>query len=314
MIFSPATQDLQHKLQAFVEEIEGVTWRPDVLMSGLTTYGIGGPADVLVAPQTEEEVLRVMRTTEKVGVPLFVLGGGSNLLVGDLGIRGVVMTLAGALSDIVVSHDGGLIEVGAGAKFPKLTRTALDLGWHPAIGWFGTPGQVGGALKMNAGTREGELGDVVIQVCAVTPEGVRTFAHAECGFSYRNSAFPINAILTRAILQCDDRKSVELMELDRVAKDLLAKRHRTQPKQRSAGSLFKNPVGDYAGRLIEACGLKGRRQGNAQISEVHANFFVNLGGATAQDIVMLASHAADEVRTRFGVELEWEVKRVGEFQ
>lgn len=300
-------------LHAFVAALADIPFSLDVPMAKRTTLGIGGPADVLVSPRREEELVHVLRSAETLGLPVFFLGGGSNLLVADRGIRGVVVALAGELAAIAVREQGARLDVGAGVTFPRLTRTALDLGWQPAIGWMGTPGQVGGALKMNAGTRDGEIGDVVESVYGATARGVLTFSHAEAGFRYRGSEFPHEVVLTRTILRCDDRRTVEIEELDRVAKELLAKRHRTQPKLRSAGSLFKNPPGDFAGRLIEAAGLKGRRIGQAQISEVHANFFVNLGGATAADICALAALARGEVERRFGVTLEWEVRRVGDF-
>lgn len=301
------------RLDALRVSLGGVPMERDAPMSKRTTFGIGGPADLLVGPRDEEELVAVLGEVEQAGLPLFILGGGSNLLVGDGGIRGVVLCLQGDLKAIEVKEDGARIDVGAGATYPKLTRTALDLGWPSAIGWIGTPGQVGGALRMNAGTRDGEIGDVVVEVRAATSQGVERFTREQASFRYRGSAFPDGAVLTRAILRCDSPKTSEVQELDRVAKELLAKRHQSQPKQRSAGSIFKNPPGDYAGRLIEAVGLKGVRRGNAQISEVHANFVVNLGGATADDVVALADLAEAEVKQRFGIALEWEVRRVGEF-
>ncbi len=278
-----------------------------------TTFGIGGPADVLVTVVDEAELLTVLQLARDHAQPVFLLGGGSNLLVGDKGVRGVTLLQGGNLKSLTVGEDGATIDVGAGCTYPTLTRKALDLGWQSAVGWIGTPGSVGGALKMNAGTRHGELGDVVVEVRGVSADGPVVFDKAACGFSYRNSAFPPRVVLTRAFLRCDDRKSDEAGELDRIAKELLAKRHASQPKQRSAGSIFKNPTGDFAGRLIEAAGLKGFQSGQARISEVHANFVVNLGGASAADVVACAEHAAKVVRERFGVELEWEVRRVGEF-
>lgn len=299
-------------LEALLAALGDVPAERDAPMHKRTTFGIGGPADVLVSPRDRDELIRVLATAKRHAQPVLVLGGGSNLLVGDGGIRGVVIALAGELTRIEVQQGGAAIAVGAGATFPRLTRTALDLGWRPAMGWMGTPGQVGGALKMNAGTRDGEIGDVVVVVEAATAEGPITFDREACGFSYRKSQFPDQVVLTSAFLQCDHHRTDRIVELDRMAKELLQKRHRTQPKLRSAGSLFKNPPGDYAGRLIEACGLKGLRVGNAQISEVHANFVVNLGGATARDVVTLAERAQREVQERFGVSLEWEVRRVGE--
>jgi len=189
----------------------------------------------------------------------------------------------------------------------------LDLGWPSAVGWMGTPGRVGGALKMNAGSKEGELGEVVHEVLAASAEGSITFDHAACGFGYRSSKFPDAAVLTSAILQCDARKTEESVELDRVAKNYLKRRHISQPKHRSAGSIFKNPPGDYAGRLIEAVGLKGTQKGGAQISEIHANFVINQKDALAADVVWLAELAQEKVKETFDIELEWEVRRVGEF-
>jgi UDP-N-acetylmuramate dehydrogenase len=171
---------------------------------------------------------------------------------------------------------------------------------------------VGGALKMNAGGRMGEIGDVVHTVRAVSPEGFHRFSHEECGFRYRNSAFPSDAILTFAELHCPKADRNLAPSLTEKARELVVRRKKTQPKQRSAGSMFKNPPGDFAGRLIEACGLKGTRIGDAQISEVHANFFVNLGHASAQDLHQLSQLARETVFKQFAIVLEYEVKVVGE--
>jgi len=285
----------------------------NVELKRMTTFGIGGPADVLVKPKTADEVRLVLQTCDALSLPLFYLGGGSNLLVADAGIRGVVMKLDGELAHIEVSDDGNEIVVGAGASFPKLTKVALGLGWESAVGWMGTPGLVGGALIMNAGTRDGCIGEVVVEVSAATAEKQITFDRSECGFAYRNSNFPRSAVLTTAHLRCDDRRSDSPSELQKRAKELLKKRHASQPKLRSAGSIFKNPPGDYAGRLIEAVGLKGKTVGGAQISQVHANFIVNTGDATAADVLQLAAMAQDAVSAQCNVDLEWEVKRVGDF-
>jgi UDP-N-acetylmuramate dehydrogenase len=293
--------------------IGDVPYERDAPLGKRTTFGIGGPADVLARPQDEDQLVRVLAAARDAGAPVFILGGGSNLLVADRGVRGVVIALAGELARIEVQQGGAAIAVGAGSTFPRLTRSALNLGWRPAIGWMGTPGQVGGALKMNAGTKHGEIGDVVVHVRGATADGPIVIDKQGCGFGYRKSDFPPRLVLTGAQLQCDSRETEKVEELDRMAKELLKRRHDTQPKLRSAGSIFKNPPGDYAGRLIEEAGLKGAREGNAQISDVHANFVVNLGGALAADVVTLAERARATVKQRTGVDLEWEVKRVGEF-
>jgi UDP-N-acetylmuramate dehydrogenase len=309
-------------LAAVAEALGGIEHERDYPLARRTTMGVGGPADLFVVAREEEEVVRVLAAARAHAAPVFVLGGGSNLLVGDLGIRGVVLTLSGSLATLTVLEGGDVIEVGAGVTYPRLTRTALDLGWPPAVGWMGTPGQVGGALIMNAGTRHGEIGDVVVEVRAAGPDGLVRVPRAACGFAYRTSRFQgagdarvsgERLVLTGARLQCDSRKIDESQGLDAMAKDLLHRRHQSQPKLRSAGSIFKNPPGDFAGRLIEAAGLKGHTVGRAQVSPVHANFVVNLGGATAADVRAVAEHARAVVRDRFGVNLEWEVRQIGDF-
>lgn len=299
-------------IDAVARALEGIEQERSAVLARRTTFGIGGPADLLLIARDESEVVRALAAAAQHGVPVFVLGGGSNLLVGDGGIRGLVLTLSGALASLQVLEGGAAIHVGAGVTYPRLTRTALDLGWPSAVGWMGTPGQVGGALIMNAGTRHGELGDVVVEVRGASAAGVHHFDRLACGFAYRSSAFPPKTVLTSAQLRCDTRKTDESEGLDTMAKDLLHRRHASQPKLRSAGSIFKNPPGDFAGRLIEACGLKGFTVGRAQVSPVHANFVVNLGGALAADVVAVATHAQALVVERFGVKLEWEVRRVGE--
>jgi UDP-N-acetylmuramate dehydrogenase len=308
----------------------GVDVDVDVVLAKRTTFGIGGPADLFAIASDEAQVSAVLRAIAAARVPLFVLGGGSNLLVGDGGIRGVVLSLAGELAKLVISENGKSIEVGAGCTFPRLTKTCLELGWPGAVGWMGTPGQVGGALLMNAGSKWGELGSDVATVIAASAIGTERFDRDQCRFGYRTSVFQERAVrrfdssvtsadpevstlvLTRAILQCDKAATEKAKELDAQAHELLARRHRTQPKLRSAGSLFKNPLGDFAGRLIEASGLKGFTVGQAQVSPVHANFVVNLGGATAADVVAVADHVVATVARDHGVTLEWEVRRVGE--
>lgn len=331
--------------------VGGLELEIDAPLSKRTTFGIGGPADLLVTANTDADVVAVLTVVEQHGLPLFVLGGGSNLLVGDGGIRGVVLTLRGDLAEQRIEDGGATVVVGAGCTFPRLTRTALDLGWPGALGWMGTPGQVGGALLMNAGSIHGEIGADVVEVHAVSVDGPQVFTREQCGFAYRSSVFQRRGVggarrdgasegdqsitsasgsrddssltstdqqtkhlvLTRAILRCEKFATEKARELDAQAKELLARRHRTQPKLRSAGSLFKNPVGDFAGRLIEASGLKGFTMGRAQVSPVHANFVVNLGGARAADVVAVADHVVATVKRDHGVELVWEVRRVGEF-
>jgi UDP-N-acetylmuramate dehydrogenase len=314
----------------------------DLPLARRTTFGIGGPADVFVNTKNDEAVEVTLRVVAEAGLPLFVLGGGSNLLVGDGGIRGVVLWLGGDLAALTVEEGGRRLRVGCGCTFPRLTKTALDLGWPGALGWMGTPGQVGGAVLMNAGSKDGELGDDVVEVTVASARGVAVLPRAACDFAYRKSVFQrpdgvaalpwppadvrsfggiqdstdqktIGVVLTRVLLQCDKFSTEKAGELNDQAKALLARRHQTQPKLRSAGSIFKNPPADFAGRLIERAGLKGFCVGGAEVSPVHANFIVNLGGATAADVVAVADHVVRTVQDTAGVTLEWEVRRVGVF-
>jgi UDP-N-acetylmuramate dehydrogenase len=303
----------QGAIDAFVGRIEGIEHARDFVLAPYTTFHIGGPADVMVYPRSEADVAKVIEAASQTKLPIFIMGGGSNLLISDKGIRGVVLRLKGALADIKVSESGDEIWAYAGASFPKLTHTALELGWKCALGWNGTPGQVGGALKMNAGTRLGEIGDVVKEVYCLSAEGPSVLTKEQIKFSYRNSQFPERAILTKARLFCAERFVDQVPELMASAKELADKRKKSQPKLRSAGSIFKNPPNDFAGRLIEAAGLKGAQEGGAQISTVHANFIVNANHAKAMDVLLLSKRVQKEVYEKFGVRLEHEVKLIGDF-
>jgi UDP-N-acetylmuramate dehydrogenase len=322
-----AGRDLSWR-DAAIAALSGLTTAIDAPLSRRTTFGIGGPADLLVEAASDDDVARVLGVAAEHRLPLFVLGGGSNLLVDDAGVRGIVLCLTGDLAALTIAEGGRRIAVGCGCSFPRLTKTCIELGWPGSEGWIGTPGQVGGALLMNAGSKQGEFGDVVHEVRVAVPGAVHVVDHAGCDFRYRESVFqrgwiPSDGsitsadpearrfVLTRAILLCDKASTEKSGALAATAQDLLERRHRSQPRLRSAGSLFKNPPGDFAGRLIEAAGLKGFQVGRAQVSPVHANFVVNLGGATAADVVAVADHVVAVVRDRFGVHLQWEVRRVG---
>jgi UDP-N-acetylmuramate dehydrogenase len=287
--------------------------RFNVPLAPYTTFRVGGSAELFVEPRSEEEVLQLSCVLLDAAVPWTLLGGGSNVLIGDAGIRGVTVHLVGTLTRVLVRDDGRTVEAGAAANFARLTKTCMALGWPRSNGWVGTPGTVGGALVMNAGSRDGELGEVV-QSVAVAVAGERVvLSRAACGFVYRNSAFPRLSIILSCQLGCAEADSSKASDIEGLAKVALQRRHSAQPKEHSAGSIFKNPPGDYAGRLIEQAGLKGMQEGGAIISPVHANFIVNLGTATAKDVVTLALQAQAAVQRQAGVVLEWEVKRIGEF-
>ena len=297
----------------FLKQLEGLTYHESLPLAPYTTFKIGGPADVVVFAHNEADVLQVLKAAYQTQTPLFVLGGGSNLLISDAGLRGCVLMLGGLLAEIKVDDSGQEILVGAGASFPKLTNTALKLGWKNALGFCGTPGHVGGAIKMNAGTRLGEIGEVVQEVYAATLDGLKVFQKHELQFSYRQTVFPAHTVITKTRLRCHDASNLHAAEFLKNAEELAKKRKATQPKLRSAGSMFKNPLPQFAGRLIEATGLKGTKVGDAEVSTTHANFIVNLKHATAQDVFALSQIVRQEVYKKFNILLEYEVKLVGSF-
>lgn len=274
-----------------------------------TTFRIGGAADTLITPGSTEELARILRAED---VKL-ILGGGSNLLVSDAGIRGVVVNLRGGLDWITPLGDDGetaRVNVGAGTQLVKLSGWAMKMSLTGLEFAFGIPGTVGGAVVMNAGAHGGEMKNVVETVTVITREGeVRTVTNGEAGFSYRASALPEGCVVISTVIRLahGDREMInETMRRNQM------KRKVSQPLDMpSAGSVYKNPPGDYAGRLIEAAGLKGHRIGGAMISRKHANFIVNTGGATASDVVTLMTVVEKEVCARFGVALEREIKLAG---
>jgi UDP-N-acetylmuramate dehydrogenase len=297
-------------LQPIVDALGGEgEVRFDEPMARHTTLRIGGPVDAWVEPSTVEALARVRAACHRLDLPNRAFGAGSNLLVKDGGVRGVAFSLK-RLSE--VRGDGhGEVWVGAGASTGKLLAyaTRKDLGGVEFLG--GVPGTVGGGLIMNAGTYLGEFKDVTTEVFALGSGGqVVRRSHEACGFQYRKSAIPPSEIVTHARLTLVPRPRAEI----EAAVAALRERRRAREPHGvpNAGSIFKNPPGDYAGRLIEAAGLKGRRVGGAEISPVHANWIVNAGGATAADVLGLVEIARAAVVERFGITLELEVKVVGE--
>lgn len=287
----------------------------DAPLAPKVAYRIGGPADALVRPATAEQLRDALRIAREHRIPVTVLGTGSNVLVADAGIRGLVLRLTGELADVHVGpgEDGkASLDVGAGALNAQLVSLALNLGLV-GIEFLGTiPGTFGGALIMNAGAHGGEIGPFVVDVKLIDARGeIVVRPAAECGFAYRTSAFAPGEILVSARLTVGQGDTTAARAH---LKEMRERRRATQPIDwPNAGSLFKNPPGDHAGRLIEACGLKGRAVGGARVSPLHANFFVNEGGARAADVVALAALAQKAVAERFGVALEWEVRRLGDW-
>lgn len=273
-----------------------------------TTFGIGGPADFYVELADENQAANLVRWTRDRGLPFFPIGAGSNLLVGDKGLRGVVARLTGNFEK--ARFDGESVEVGAGATWPKFSKLCIAQDLAGAEPLAGVPGTIGGGLMTNAGVPEGDTASLVESVDVLDPSGrVSTWGKKDLVFSYRHSNLPGHFVL-RARLKLRRENKNDIM--DRLKK-LMERRAKTQPLgTHNVGSVFKNPPGDHAARLVEASGLKGFRVGDAQVSPKHANFIVNLRHATAADAHQLISHIQKTVFEKHGVKLELEVWPVGE--
>ena len=272
-----------------------------------TSYGIGGPARVVAWPADEADLLECLNLAAADGMPVVVLGAGSNTLFRDGGFPGMVIR-PDAFREL--TREGERIVAGAGVRISRLLAFAV----RQALGGLeiltGIPGTVGGAVWGNAGAWGGAVADRVLAVRIVrAAEGAAEMPRAAIPFRYRASGLPAGAVITRAILGLVPGDAGEIR---RRISAFLVQRNRKQPVEyRSAGSIFKNPPGDYAGRLVDAAGLKGTRIGNAQISEKHGNFIVNLGGARAADVLALVELARRRVRESAGIELELELQVVG---
>jgi UDP-N-acetylmuramate dehydrogenase len=278
-----------------------------------TSIRVGGRAELFVRPRSIDGLLQILKSARAENVPLTVLGGGANTLVGDGGVRGITLKLPADLlpEEVRLSASDGRVTLGSGAAIARLIQLAKQ---HRLVGaefLAGIPGTIGGAAAMNAGTKMGECMSVVEAVEIAAPEGIGWTNRSQLVCRYRHTALPPDGIVTRVrfLLRSGDmEQSQAQMDAD------LGYRKRTQPlSQPNFGSVFQNPPGDFAGRLIEAAGLKGFTIGRAQISTLHANWIVNLGGATARDIVSLIELASSRVRDQAGIELKPEVKRVGVF-
>lgn len=276
-----------------------------------TWWRVGGPADAYVEARTVADVQQVVRATHGTGVPLFVMGNASNLLVADAGIRGVVLRLKGELAR-AERVDATTLRVGGGVNLVGLVRKAPREGNTGIEMLAGIPGTLGGAVVMNAGTRLGELSDVLRSVDVVQPDGsLATLDRADLPMVYRHGGLPEGCVVVRADLEVG-RRTAEASEA--LIEEHLAYRADTQPVDvPTCGSTFRNPPGDSAGRLIEAAGLKGHAIGGARVSPKHANFVENTGEATAADIAALIAHIQDVVEARAGVRLQPEVAFAGDW-
>ncbi len=281
---------------------------PDHPLADLTWFRVGGPAQVLFTPADEQDLAAALAVLPA-EVPVTVIGLGSNLIVRDGGVPGLVVRLGGrAFGEVTV--DGETIRAGTAVPDVRLAKAAAEAGLDGLAFYRGIPGSVGGALRMNAGAHGGETTDVLVEARGVTRTGeIRVFAHADMGFAYRHSGVPGDVIFTSALFRGrPGDKAAILAEMDRVT----AAREAAQPiRERTGGSTFKNPEGGKAWQLVDAAGCRGLRRGGAQVSEMHCNFLINTGGATAADIEGLGEEVRARVRAQSGVDLHWEIKRIG---
>lgn len=275
-----------------------------------TTFRVGGPADVLVQPD-ETALAAILALCRQYHVSYSFIGNGSNLLVGDKGIRGVVIEMTDPMGNIEV--DGTQITAQAGAMLSKIANTAASNGLGGMEFAAGIPGSVGGAVVMNAGAYGGEMKDIIERVYVLDENGAQLeLDRTALNLGYRHSCIPEKKyIVTKVVLELVPRDEVEIRSK---MKDLNEKRAEKQPLQYpSAGSTFKRPEGYFAGKLIMDAGLRGYQVGGAQVSEKHCGFVINKGDAIAADICQLMRDVADKVQAQFGVVLEPEVKMIGEF-
>jgi UDP-N-acetylmuramate dehydrogenase len=319
--------------------------RRNEALSRHCTFGVGGPADIWVSLDTAEELIELVRLCAEERWPLLLVGNGTNTLYADAGVRGIVARIA--LDNYRIEEtgdDSALLVADAGVSWPRLLNDLAARGWGGLEFGPGIPGTLGGGVISNAGAHNSELGEVLEWVEVLDARGaslaqngvsiplLRRYTHDEIGLGYRHSRFRTGRAIqfdaqgyplvpARGLIEPAEiitRLGVRLHRADPAhLKAIIVshKQHRkqTQPPQQSAGSVFKNPPGDFAGRLIEQAGMKGVTHGKAQISQRHANFIVNLGGASAADVVALIAAARERVRAQFGVALELEVELRGEW-
>jgi UDP-N-acetylmuramate dehydrogenase len=281
----------------------------DEPMQKHTSWRIGGPADIFVLPTKTEHLIRIMELTHGHQIPWYVIGKGSNLLVRDGGVRGVVIKLADNFADLEV--DGMTLTAQGGRSFVSAANHAIRHGLSGLEFATGIPGTVGGAVMMNAGAHGGEVKDVLIDCDVVTAEGkLQHLTRDDLEFQYRYSMLKDRpAVVVRASFSLTPGDAEEMS--DRV-KQWRERRQVTQPLSLpSCGSVFRNPEGTHSGHLIQQAGLKGTTIGGAQISELHGNFIVNIGGATARDVIQLIELAQRTVFEKYGHELHPEVRIVG---
>jgi UDP-N-acetylmuramate dehydrogenase len=304
----PATfPDLSSDLKAQMPELRG-RLMANQRLAELTWFRVGGRAQLLFMPEDEQD-LAYFITQLPAQIPVTVVGLGSNLIARDGGVPGVVIRLGRGFGNVTVA-DGARVRAGAAVPDVKVARAAQEAAIAGLSFYRGIPGAIGGALRMNGGAYGGETKDVLVEARGVDRSGrIRVFSNADMHYTYRHCGVADDVIFTEALFQGSPGDAALIAaEMDKITES----REATQPiKSRTGGSTFKNPPGGKAWQLIDAAGCRGLEVGAAQVSELHCNFLINRGGATAADIEGLGETVRARVRETSGVDLEWEIKRVG---
>jgi UDP-N-acetylmuramate dehydrogenase len=300
--------DITPDLRARMPDLRG-RLSANALMAEITWFRVGGPAQVLFSPADEADLAYFLPHTPP-GMPVVVVGLGSNLLVRDGGYPGVVIRLGRGFSDIT-ALDGHRLRAGAMVPDVKVARASADAGIDGLSFYRGIPGSIGGALRMNAGAHGRETTNVLIEARAVDRAGtIHTLTHADMGFTYRHCAVPDEWIFTQATFQGSPGDPAQILrDMDAVA----TYREQNQPiKDRTGGSTFKNPPGHSAWKLVDEAGCRGLRVGGASVSTMHCNFLINDQGATAEDVETLGETVRARVLATSGISLQWEIIRLGQ--
>lgn len=298
--------DIVPGLKAAMPELRGRLLANQPL-SSLSWFRTGGPAQAFYMPEDDADLSYFLQKLPA-DVPLAVIGASSNLIIRDGGVPGVVVRLGRKFGEIAI-EEGHRVRAGAAVLDVLVARAAQAAGVAGLAFLSGIPGSIGGALRMNGGAYGGETKDILIEARGFDRRGnARTFTNKEMGFSYRRSGVPDDIVFTQALFQ---GRAGEAAEIAVEMADIKKKREASQPKNKTCGSTFKNPDGHKAWQLIDAAGCRGLTIGSAQVSDLHCNFLINLGNATAADIEMLGETVRERVKANSGIELEWEIKRIG---
>ena len=302
--------DKLNRLEVLAGELSCAVLRNEP-MAKHTSFRIGGNADIYITAESEEALYRLVSFCRSEQIPLTVLGNGSNVLVSDKGIRGAVIVPGGSLCDVSLDSEGNIV-CGAGALLVTVCRFALENNLCGLEFAYGIPGSVGGAVFMNAGAYGGEIKDVLVRCRHIDKDGNITVLDAEdMNLGYRHSIYSENGgIITYAVFKLSGGNAQDIRaKMD----ELMGRRKDKQPiEYPSAGSVFKRPEGAFAGTLIEQCGLKGYAVRGAKVSEKHAGFIINAGGATCDDVLSLVEHIQKTVKERTGYSLECEIRKIGQ--